>query len=71
MRKLVAYPQKEEQTEIGRILKKVEDKAGVHSRNSRRSPIFCMLLHQLITVIFGSLTSTSTRLLPATGMEAA
>lgn len=47
---LVAYPQKEEQAEIGRILKAVEDKARVHERKrAALTDLFRTLLHQLMT----------------------
>ncbi len=47
---LVAYPQKEEQAEIGRILKTVEDKARVHERKLQTlTDLFRTLLHQLMT----------------------
>jgi len=47
---LVAYPQKKEQTEIGRILKSVEDKAAGHERKLHTfTDLFRTLLHQLMT----------------------
>jgi type I restriction enzyme, S subunit len=46
---LVAYPQKEEQAEIGRILKRVEDKTGVHERELQTlTELFRTLLKQLM-----------------------
>jgi type I restriction enzyme S subunit len=47
---LVAYPQKEEQEEIGRILRTVEDKTRVHERKLQTlTDLFRTLLHQLMT----------------------
>lgn len=47
---LVAYPQKEEQVEIGYILKIVEDKVRTHDRRRAiLADLFHTLLHQLMT----------------------
>jgi type I restriction enzyme S subunit len=47
---LVAYPPKQEQEEIGRILKAVEDKARVHEcKYAALTALFRTLLHQLMT----------------------
>jgi type I restriction enzyme, S subunit len=47
---LIAFPQKEEQTEIGHIIKTVEDRARVHERkHSTLTALFRTVLHQLMT----------------------
>ena len=47
---LIAYPQKEEQTEIGRIIKTVEGKARVHERkHATLTVLFRTVLHQLMS----------------------
>lgn len=47
---LVAYPQNQEQTEIGRILKTVEEKTFLHERKlATLTALFRTLLHQLMT----------------------
>jgi type I restriction enzyme, S subunit len=47
---LVAFPQKEEQAEIGRILKTVDDKARINERKIKTlTSLFYTLLHQLMT----------------------
>jgi type I restriction enzyme S subunit len=47
---LVAYPQNEEQAEIGRILKTVEDKGRLHeSKHAALAALFRTLLHKLMT----------------------
>lgn len=47
---LVAYPRKDEQAEIGRMLKNVEDKSRLHERKQTiLKDLFRTLLHQLMT----------------------